>query len=141
MRNSGYKNRLIDLSRLAAKLGLVLTDPKLRATINDEVRSRVDDVSDVLASKYEDAAERLEAARDALQGRTYWPSRVTGFLLGVGVGAGLGLLLAPATGTETREAIREKAVGLKNKVADSVSNASTQVRRSVSSMPSTGTEG
>jgi hypothetical protein len=148
MRNSGYKNRLMDLSRLFAKLGLVLTDPKLRAAINDEVQDRVDhvknrvgDVADTFASRYDDAADRLDAARSALQGRDYWPSRAVGFLLGVGVGAGLGLLLAPTKGTETREAMRDKAVAIKNKIVDSASNASAQVRRSMGSMPSTGTEG
>jgi gas vesicle protein len=67
---------------------------------------------------------------------------VGGFLLGVGVGAGLGILLAPAAGSETREAIRDKAVDMKNRVVDSAATATGKVRSSsVRNMPSTGTEG
>jgi len=57
--------------------------------------------------------DRLEAPELRCRSVTYWPARVTGFLLGVGVGAGLGILLAPAAGVETREAIRDKAAALK----------------------------
>jgi hypothetical protein len=98
-------------------------------------------VTETIADKYEDALDRLEAAGAALQGRTYWPSRVTGFLLGVGVGAALGILLAPAAGTETREAIRDKAVEMKDRVVESASNVTGRTRQSVTSMPSTGTQG
>jgi YtxH-like protein len=142
MRNSGYKNRLIDWSRFAVRIGLILTDPKVRDEINDQLKTRVDRVTDTITSKYEDASDRLTAAGAALQGKDYYrPSRVFGFLLGVGVGASLGLLLAPAAGTETREAIREKAVEIKNKVVESTASVRGQARRSVSSMPPTGTEG
>lgn len=126
---------------MAAKLSLLFTEPKVRAAISDQIKDRVDgltdrvsdkfdEVSDSVASKYEDAADRLEAAADALQGKTYWPSRVTGFLLGVGIGAGLGLLLAPASGSEIRETVRDKAADMRNRF-----------RRSVMNMPPTGTEG
>jgi len=131
----------MDWTRFAAKLGVVLTDPRVRADIQDSVKTRVDHVADTFNKKYEEASNRFEAAGSALRGEDRWPSKVVGFLLGVGVGAGLGLLLAPASGTETREAIRDKAVEMKDRVAQSVSATSSQVRRSVSSMPSTGTEG
>jgi hypothetical protein len=131
-----------DWARLAARLGLLLTEPGVRAAVSDQVKDRVDNVTDTIASKYEDAVERLEAAGAALQGRTtYWPSRAMGFLLGVGVGAGLGILLAPGSGSETREAIRGKAVDVKNKVVESASMATDKIRQSVTSMPPTGTEG
>jgi hypothetical protein len=139
MRNRN--NRWMDISRLAVKLGLILTDPKIRAEIQDGVKTRANRAGDMFTSNYEEVSDRLEAAGSALQGRTSWPSRVGGFLLGVGVGAGLGLLLAPATGMETREAIRDKAVEIKDKVTQSASTVSGQVRRSVSSMPATGAEG
>lgn len=140
MRNIG-KNTAKDWVRLAAKLSLLFTEPKVRAAIGNQIKDRVDDltdsvsgkfdeVSDNVASQYEDAADRLEAAADALQGKTYWPSRVTGFLMGVGIGAALGILLAPASGSEIRESVRDKAADMKNKF-----------RRSVMNMPSTGTEG
>lgn len=139
MRNS--KNRWMDISRLAVKLGLILTDPKFRAEIQDGVKTRANRAADAFTSNYEEVSDRLEAAGSALQGKTHWPSRVGGFLLGVGVGAGLGLLLAPASGTETRDAIRDKAVEMKDRVAQSAASMSGELRRSVSTMPATGSEG
>ena len=101
-----------------------------RAAISDRIKDSVDDVTDTVTRKYADAVDRLEAAADAFQGKGHWPTRLTGFLLGVGIGAGLGILLAPASGSEIRESVRDTAVGVKNKI-----------RRSVTSMRSTGTEG
>ena len=143
MRTFRSRNTAKDWARLAAKLGLLITDPKIRAAIADQFRDGMDHVTDTVATKYEDAVERLEAAGDVFRGRekSYWPE-VGGFLLGVGVGAGLGILLAPAPGSETREAIRDKAVDMKNRVVDSATTATGKVRSSsVRSMPSTGTEG
>jgi gas vesicle protein len=121
-------------------LSLLFTEPKVRAAVGDRVKdsvsdltdsvsSKYDDLSESVSSRYADAVDRLDAAADALRGKNYWPSRVTGFLLGVGVGAALGILLAPASGSETREAVRGKAADMTDKI-----------RRSVLSMPSTGTE-
>ncbi len=141
MRSIRSTNSLRNWGRLAAKLGLLLTEPKVRATIGDQLKDRADQVTDTIASKYEDAVDRLESAGAALRGRNRWPSRAVGFLFGVGVGAGLGILLAPAAGSETREVIRGKAVDMKNKVVESASMATGKIRQSVSSMPSTGTEG
>lgn len=134
-------SRWMDISRLAVKLGLILTDPKVRAEIQDGMKTRANRVADTFNSNYEEVSDRLDAAGSALQGRTDWAPRAAGFLLGVGVGAGLGLLLAPASGTETRDAIRDKAVEMKDRVAQSAVNMGGHVRRSVSSMPATGTEG
>jgi YtxH-like protein len=141
MRDTGKMNRAKDWVRLAAKLGVLLTEPKVRAAIADRLKDRVDDVTDQVTSKYEDAVDRLESAADALRGRRYWPSRVGGFLLGIGVGAGLGILLAPAPGSETRQAVRDKATDVKNKVVESAASATGKIRRSVTNMPSTGTQG
>jgi hypothetical protein len=142
MRNAGTRNTVKEWVRLAAKLGVLLTEPKVRAAIADRLKDRVDDVTETVANKYEDAVDRLESAAAALRGRSYWrPSRATGFLLGVGVGAGLGMLLAPASGSETRQAVRDKAADLKNKVFESAASATGKIRRSVSKMPSTGTQG
>ena len=134
-------SRWMDWSRFAVKLGLILTDPKVRSEIQDGIKDRTERVAHTFAGRYEDAADRLEAAGAALQGRDSGPSRVVGFLLGVGVGASLGLLLAPASGTETRSAIRDKTAEMKDRVAQSAASMSGQVRRFVSSMPATGTEG
>src|SRR5882762_2764862 len=143
MRNSGRMNAAKDWVRLAAKLGVLFTEPKVRSAIADRLKDRVDDVTDTVTSKYEDAVDRLESAAAALHGRrrSYWPSRVGGFLLGVGVGAGLGILLAPAPGSETRQAVRDKAADVKNKVVESAASATGKIRRSVTNMPSTGTQG
>jgi hypothetical protein len=141
MRNSGRMNTAKDWVRLAAKLGVLLTEPKVRSAIADRLKDRVDDVTDTVTSKYEDAVDRLESAAAALHGRSHWPSRVTGFLVGVGVGAGLGILLAPAPGSETRQAVRDKATDVKNKVVESAASATGKIRRSVTNMPSTGTQG
>ena len=141
MRNSGRMNTAKDWVRLAAKLGVLFTEPKVRSAIADRLRDRVDDVTDTVTSKYEDAVDRLESAADALRGRRYRPSRVAGFLLGVGVGAGLGILLAPAPGSETRQAVRDKATDVKNKVVESAASATGKIRRSVTNIASTGTQG
>jgi gas vesicle protein len=136
MPNIGSRHNARDWARLALKMGLLLTEPKVRAAVGEQLKNRVDQVTETIASKYEDAVDRLEAAGAAFQGRSYWPSRVVGFLLGVGVGAGLGILLAPASGSETREAIRGRAVDMKKKVVESA-----KISPSVTSMPPTGSEG
>jgi hypothetical protein len=140
MRNFRSKNSAKDWARLAAKLGLLFTDPKIRAAVAEQFKDGVDQVTDTVSSTYEDTIDRFAAAGEAFRGRSHW-SEVTGFLIGVGVGAGLGILLAPAAGSETRDAIREKAVDMKNRVVDSASRETDRVRQSVRSMPSTGTEG
>ena len=152
MRISAKNYGTKDWVRLAAKLSLLFTEPKVRKAVGDRIKDGVDDItdtvsskygdiSDSVASKYEDAADRLEAAQAALQGKRNWPSPVAGFLLGIGVGAGLGLLLAPASGAVTREAVRGKAADLRNTVFESAAAAKEKIRQSVTSMPFTGTEG
>ena len=134
MRNAVTKNTAKDWLRLAAKVSLLFTEPKVRAAVGDRIKDSVDDMTDsvahTIAGKYDDAVDRLEAVADVFQGRNHWPSRLTGFLLGVGVGAGVGILLAPASGSEIRESVRHKVVGVRNKIHQSMAH-----------MPSTGTEG
>ncbi|MGA6987266.1 MAG: YtxH domain-containing protein [Terriglobales bacterium] len=141
MRNFGTKNRVNDWVRLGAKLSLLFTDPKVRSAIGDQLKDRVDNLTDTVTSKYEDAADRVQAAAAAFQGKRNWPSRVASFMLGVGIGAGLGVLLAPASGAETRDAVRDKAVAMKNRVFESAAGATEKIRQSVNSVPFTGTEG
>jgi gas vesicle protein len=152
MRSSVKNYTAQDWVRLAAKVSLLFTEPKVRKVVGDRIKDGVDDisdtvsskyedVSDTVANKYEDAVERLEAAKAALQGKRHWPSQVTGFLLGVGVGAGLGILLAPASGSETRFAVRDKAVDMRDRMFESAVAAKERIRQSVTDMPFTGTEG
>jgi hypothetical protein len=140
MRNIRSRKTMKDWARLAARLGLLLTEPGIRAAIGDQLKDRADRVADTVTAKYEDAVDRLEAVGVALQGRNYWPSRTMGFLLGMGVGAGVGILLAPGSGSETREAIRSKAIDARNKVVESASRATGKIRQSVTSISPTGTE-
>jgi|HubBroStandDraft_1064217.scaffolds.fasta_scaffold502354_1 hypothetical protein len=141
MRNFATKRRVKQWARVAAKLGLLLTDSKIRAAVADQLQDRVDDVSKTVAGKYDDAVGRLEDVATVFQPRSYWPSRVGGFLVGVGVGAGLGILLAPAAGRQTRQAVRDKAVDVKNTVVDSAATVTGRFRQPVASMPFSRTEG
>jgi hypothetical protein len=135
------RNRVKDWIRIAAKAGVILTEPKFRAAIADDLKDRYEGVSDTVSSKYDEAVSRMEAVGAALQGRKRSSSALMGFTVGLGVGAGLGLLLAPASGTETRATLREKANDLTDQLFSSATTAGERVHRSVSHMPSTGTEG
>src|SRR5215469_10904438 len=101
MRNYDGGSRAKEWARLAVKVGLLLTEPRVRRGIRDQFSDRADSVSDKLTRKYEDAVDRLEAASNALRGRSQWPSHTVAVLMGIAVGAGIGILLAPASGEET----------------------------------------
>lgn len=146
------RRKVQNWARGAVKLGLLLTDPKVRSTISDTFRDnfgdvterlsdKYNDVSDRVSSKYENVMDRLESMTDSFQPRNPWPSRVGGFLIGAGIGVGLGILFAPAPGTETRENVTDRVSDMKDRVVQSASNATSKIRSSVTSMPSTGTEG
>ena len=108
------------------KFGLMLTDAKLWSSVNDMVREKAEDASDVLRDHYETAAERLDRSRAALRGETDWVVPVASFVGGIGIGIGLGMLFTPVTGSEARAVLRDSAVGIKNKVTDVTSG--TKVR-------------
>ena len=142
-----------DWAKLALKFGLVLTAPKVWKAISDQLSDQLNDrvedlserlsrgleeVSETATRKFGDAGDRLSGASDALRGRRPWAGPLTGLLVGIGIGAGLGMLLAPASGGETREALRDKAAQTKKQVIQSASNAKERIRQSV---PFTGTEG
>jgi gas vesicle protein len=126
-------------AKLAASLGFLLADRKLRKDVAKRVRSRVGDASEALYDRYEDTVDRIESAAGVLRGQTHWPSRVGAFLVGVGIGTGLGLVLAPTSGSETRDAIRDKTIDFKNRAVRSASDVASKIR-SASDMPATGTE-
>lgn len=149
MRGFRRQSTIQNWGRLALKCGLLLTDAGLWKSIGsqlrdraddvgDVVRSKYDDVSDVMRDRYEDTADRFGRAQDALQGRRNWVAPAASFIGGVGLGVGLGLLLAPASGDETRSALRDKVVDLKNRAQDAVSD-NTLYRAAVRAS-STGTD-
>jgi hypothetical protein len=97
-----------DWARLAMRAGLLLTDAKLWSAVQNQLRDRADDISDVINEKYQDASERFSNASDALRGHSQWPSWGS-FLLGVGIGTGIGYLVAPSSFERVRSAFNEKA--------------------------------
>jgi gas vesicle protein len=108
MSNILRRKRTKDWARLAMRAGLLLTDAKLWSAIQNQMHDRVDDISDALNEKYEDASDRLSNASDALRGGSQWPSWGT-FLVGVGIGTGIGLLVAPTSRDRVRRAFNERA--------------------------------
>src|SRR5271165_5125869 len=67
------KKKAKDWVRMAAKLSLLFTEPKVRAAMGDRIKDTVDDLSDTVSDKYDDltdsvsgkydgAVDRLEAA-------------------------------------------------------------------------------
>ena len=108
MTNMLRNRRKKDWARLAMRAGLLLTDAKLWSAVQNQMRDRADDISDVINEKYQDASERFSNASDALRGRSQWPSWGS-FLLGVGIGTGIGYLVAPSSFERVRNAFNEKA--------------------------------
>jgi hypothetical protein len=141
---------------MAMKCGLLLTDPKLWANVEEQLSEhaddlgtlmkrrykdaagRVDDVGDAVRKTYEDAADRLKSVGDALRGRSHWAASTAAFIGGIGVGVGLGLLFAPVPGDEARAALRERAVDVSGRLG---AVANSRFRSQSAHSPSTGTEG
>jgi gas vesicle protein len=142
----GRRNTAKQWARFALKFGLVLSDPKLWSSLNDQLRNRTDDVSDVvkdkyeaMREKYEDASDRFSNAGAALRGDSQWLAPTLSFIGGIGVGVGLGILFAPFSGEEMRGVIRDKATDVTNDVKAKVSNMKNRYRASDATF--TGTEG
>ncbi|MFY9906888.1 MAG: YtxH domain-containing protein [Terriglobales bacterium] len=142
----GKRNTAKQWARFAMKFGLVLSDPKLWSTLNDQLKDRAGDVSDavgdkydVVREKYEDATDRFSNAGSALRGESQWVAPTLCFLGGIGVGVGLGILFAPLSGEEVRGAIRDKAADVRNDVKNKVSKMKNRYR--TSDAPFTGTDG
>jgi gas vesicle protein len=142
----GKRNTAKHWARFAMKFGLVLSDPKLWSSLNDQLRDRTDDVSDVakdkydaMREKYKDASDRFSNASSALQGESHWLAPTLSFIGGIGVGVGLGILFAPLSGEEMRGVIRDKAADVTNDVKNKVSNMKSRYRASDAAF--TGTDG
>jgi hypothetical protein len=140
MRNHETREKIKNWTRVAAWLGVLLTEPKVRARIGQSIRDRADSFADQAGSKYDEAMHRMAGARDALRGKPSRGPQVAGFLAGLGIGAGVGLLLAPSAGSETRSAVRAKAVAAGNKIASSASTVARSFGQSGSHVPRAGTE-
>jgi hypothetical protein len=108
-------------TRLALRCGLLFTDIKLWQAIRGQLRDRADDMGNEVRRRYADTSGRLDRAQNAYEGGPNWAA-AAGFLGGIGVGVGVGMLLAPASGQETRTAIRNKVVELKKRVSDKESS-------------------
>jgi hypothetical protein len=140
MKNQETREKIKNWTRVAAWLGVLLTEPKVRAKIGQSIKDRADSFADRAGSKYDEAVHRVAGARDALRGRTSRGPQVAGFLAGLGIGAGLGLLLAPSAGSETRNAVRAKATAAGSKIASSASMLAKSFGQGGSHIPRTGTE-
>jgi hypothetical protein len=133
MQNRRSTDKIKGWTRLAASLGVLLSQPGVRAKIGELLQDRMKSGTTRVGETYEDAAHRVGAAADALRGRgdrTEWPTRAMIFVAGLGVGAGIAIVLAPTSGRETRSAIRNRAVNFKDTVVES---ASTMIGRTTKS--------
>jgi hypothetical protein len=141
MRGSNVRSTTRNWARIAMKLGLLATDPHVWADVNERLSSRMEDMTDSLKDRYDEGLGRLrdrydeglgrlKDARDALQGNNRWVGPTVGLLGGVALGAGIALLFAPQSGEETRAAIQDAAVDMKERVRDRVSSMSTSPIRS-----------
>jgi len=142
----GKRNTAKKWARLAMKFGLVLSDPKLWSTLNDQLKDRADDMSDVIKDKYgvvrdryQDATDRFSDATSALRGDSQWLAPTLSFVGGIAVGVGMGILFAPASGEEVRSAIRDKASDVADDVRNKVSKMTNRHRTSDAAF--TGTDG
>ena len=140
MRGFSTENKLKQWARFALKAGLLLTDAKLWNSINDQLHDHAEDVADEAQRQYKGAANRVRAAHDALRGDDHgWVGPALSFLGGVGLGVGVGILMAPASGEETRSALRDKAIDIKNNMKRRAGDMSSSTFGTSSS--ATGTEG
>jgi hypothetical protein len=140
MRAFGRQSKAQQWLRFAMKFGLLLTDAKMWEAVNEQLRERAEDVKGAVRERYEDAADRIHGAHNALHGTRDWVTPTASFLGGIGIGVGLGILFAPVSGDEARAALRERAVDVKNRVSDFAAGAS-RFGSPGTSTPATGTDG
>jgi YtxH-like protein len=134
MREQTVADKVKSWSSIAASVGVLLAQPKVRAKIEAVLKDRINSLSDNIGGKYDDVAGRVGHAyddvagrvgnaADAFRGRNQWQDRALTFAIGLGIGAGLGIMLAPKSGRATRSAMRDTAVNFKDTVVDSASAA------------------
>jgi hypothetical protein len=93
--------------RFALKLGLLATDAAVLSSIGRMLTER-DDASEILRPR-----ERLSADLHA-----HRRSHTSTLLVGMAIGVGIGMLFAPVSGEEARNAIRDKATDVKEKMTE-----------------------
>jgi gas vesicle protein len=136
MRGRDLRNSTRSWARIAMKLGLLATDPRVWADVNERLSARMEDMGDAVKERYDEGVERLKDAHAALHGRNHWVAPTIGFLGGAALGAGVALLFAPRSGEETREALQDAAMDMKERVKDKVSSmtgTSSSIRSSAAS--------
>ena len=96
--------------------GLYLLDQSDHATkgTRGRVANRVDDLRDLAQEKYEAAADRVSRVSNAVRGSSddETIAHALRFVAGLGIGVGVGLLFAPASGSDTRTMLSERAQDL-----------------------------
>lgn len=119
MRVFRNRRKVTKWSRAAMKWGLILTDAPLWEAIADDLHRAAYSVTDRVRRKYDGRldGEQEQRMMAAMQRGPDWFGRATSLLAGVGIGLGVGLLVAPSSGYETREAIRDRAAGLKDRIS------------------------
>jgi gas vesicle protein len=108
-------------ARVAMRVGLMFTDPSVWSDASEKVSSHMDDVHDALNDRYGKVRQQLKDTRDELLGNdSSWVGPVASFVGGAIVGAGVAILLAPASGEDTRAAIRTAATNVTRKASSAV---------------------
>jgi len=118
LRTFARQNSAKQWARFALKCGLLLTDAKLWATINDQMKERVGHLGHAVKQEYESRSDAFDDVRRSLRHQNDWITPVLGFVGGVGLGVGLGMLFAPASGEEVRSVLHDKVWKVRNKVGD-----------------------
>jgi YtxH-like protein len=95
--------------RFALKSALLATDVTVWDAVRRFMSERTDDVHEAFR-RGDNLAERVRSQRRR--------SHLSTLLVGVGIGVGVGMLFAPVSGESARDALRDTASDVKNKVAD-----------------------
>jgi YtxH-like protein len=83
-----------------------------------DLRDRAGRFSDQVSDRFSDMAD---TGRRVIYGEDHTLRNIGIFAAGFGVGIGAGLLLAPASGTETRDNIRDRVQDIGERVRDRIS--------------------
>lgn len=113
--------------RFALKIGLLGTDGKVLSALEHMLHEH-GDAGELLGPR-----ERLSEDLRGHHGRSHFST----LLVGIGIGIGVGMLFAPVSGERARNAIRERATGIRDRVAHSP--WAGRAERSMAGTRSTGT--